>query len=89
MRRCDHRAGGGAPSAVKDLIWRTALRPACALPKTSDRGRAQALAAKLKSLGAIEVREQLTLSPRDIVEVVRSSSSCVTAAARSTISTTR
>ena len=60
-----------------------------AVAENLTQAEAEALAAKLKSLGAnIEVREQLTLSPRDIVEVIQILvENCATAAARLTIST--
>ena len=61
---------GGVASAVQDLLGE--LHFARAVAENLTQAEAEALAAKLKSLGAnIEVREQLTLSPRDIVEVIQ------------------
>jgi DNA-directed RNA polymerase subunit beta len=62
---------GGSPSAVKDLLGETHFGQR-AVAENITEAEALALAAKLKSLGATtEVREQLTLSPRDIVEVIQ------------------
>ncbi|MFC5303081.1 DNA-directed RNA polymerase subunit beta [Azospira restricta] len=62
---------GGAPSAVKDLLGELHYG-ARAVAENLTQADAEALAAKLKTLGATtEVREQLTLSPRDIVEVIQ------------------
>ncbi|WP_434514081.1 DNA-directed RNA polymerase subunit beta [Dechloromonas sp. ARDL1] len=64
-------ASGFALSAIQDLVG---LLPfgARAMIENSTQAEAEALAAKLKPLGAnVEVREQLTLSPRDIVDVIR------------------
>ena len=64
-------ASGFALSAIQDLV---ALMPfgARAMVENVTQAEAEALAAKIKPLGAnIEVREQLTLSPRDIVEVIK------------------
>ncbi len=62
---------GGAPSAVQDLLRELHYGPR-AVAENLTEADAQALGAKLKSLGAtVEVREQLTLSPRDIVEVIQ------------------
>ena len=64
-------ASGFALSAIQDLV---SLLPfgARAMIENSTQAEAEALAAKLKPLGAnVEVREQLTLSPRDIVDVIR------------------
>ncbi|UCV19328.1 DNA-directed RNA polymerase subunit beta [Ferribacterium limneticum] len=64
-------ASGFALSAIQDLVG---LMPygARAMVENVTLAEAEALAAKIKPLGAnIEVREQLTLSPRDIVEVIK------------------
>ncbi|HNN46834.1 MAG TPA: DNA-directed RNA polymerase subunit beta, partial [Azospira sp.] len=62
---------GGVASAVQDLLGELHFGPR-AVAENLTQAEAEALAAKLKSLGAnIEVREQLTLSPRDIVEVIQ------------------
>ena len=63
--------GSGFPlAAIQDLV---SLLPygARALSENMTQADADALVAKIKPLGAnAEVREQLTLSPRDIVEVI-------------------
>ena len=62
---------GGVASAVQDLLGELHYGPR-AVAENLTQAEAEALAAKLKSLGAnTEVREQLTLSPRDIVEVIQ------------------
>ncbi|HEX5803474.1 MAG TPA: DNA-directed RNA polymerase subunit beta, partial [Azospira sp.] len=62
---------GGAQSAVQDLLRELHYGPR-AVAENLTEADAQALGAKLKSLGATtEVRDQLTLSPRDIVEVIQ------------------
>ncbi|MDX9706461.1 MAG: DNA-directed RNA polymerase subunit beta [Azospira sp.] len=62
---------GGVPAAVKDLLGELNYGPR-AVAENLTQAEAEALAGKLKSLGAsTEVREQLTLSPRDIVEVIQ------------------
>ena len=64
-------ASGFALSAIQDLV---SLLPfgARAMIENTTKPEAETLAAKLKPLGAnVEVREQLTLSPRDIVEVIK------------------
>ncbi len=64
-------ASGFALSTIQDLVG---LLPygARAMIENATLAEVEGLAAKLKPLGAnIEVREQLTLSPRDIVEVIR------------------
>ncbi|MBW7903502.1 MAG: DNA-directed RNA polymerase subunit beta [Rhodocyclaceae bacterium] len=62
---------GGVASAVQDLLGELHYGPR-AVAENLTQAEAEALAAKLKSLGAqSEVREQLTLSPRDIVEVIQ------------------
>ncbi|MBK8523420.1 MAG: DNA-directed RNA polymerase subunit beta [Betaproteobacteria bacterium] len=62
---------GGAPSAVKDLLGELHFGKRAVAENITD-AEAQSLVAKLKSLGATaEVSEQLTLSPRDIVEVIQ------------------
>jgi DNA-directed RNA polymerase subunit beta len=62
---------GFALPAIQDLV---SLLPygARALSENLTQADAEALVAKIKPLGAnAEVREQLTLSPRDIVEVIK------------------
>ena len=62
---------GGSASAVKDLLGELHFGTR-AVAQNITEVDAQALAAKLKSLGATaEVYDQLTLSPRDIVEVIQ------------------
>ncbi len=62
---------GGVASAVQDLLGELHYGPR-AVAENLTQAEAEALGAKLKSLGAsVEVREQLTLSPRDIVEVIQ------------------
>lgn len=64
-------ASGFALTAVQDLVG---LLPygARAMVENVTLADAEALVAKVKPLGAnVEVREQLTLSPRDIVEVIK------------------
>ncbi len=57
--------------AIQDLVAGLPFGPR-ALSENLDPDSANALAAKLKSANAnVEVREQLTLSPRDIVEVIK------------------
>jgi len=64
-------SAGGVPSAVQDLLGELHYGPR-AVAENLTAEDAKALGAKLKSLGAnVEVREQLTLSPRDIVEVIQ------------------
>ena len=64
--------GSGFPlTAIQDLVG---LLPygARSLSENMTQADAEALAGKIKPLGAnVEVREQLTLSPRDIVEVIK------------------
>jgi DNA-directed RNA polymerase subunit beta len=64
--------GSGFPlTAIQDLV---SLLPygARSLSENMTQADAEALAGKIKPLGAnVEVREQLTLSPRDIVEVIK------------------
>jgi DNA-directed RNA polymerase subunit beta len=63
-------ATGFPLAAVQDLV---SLLPygARALAENVTKAEADALAAKVKPLGNVEVREQLTLSPRDIVAVIK------------------
>ena len=62
---------GFALSAVQDLVGGLSFGPR-ALSENLQLAEAEALAAKAKPLGAnVEVREQLTLSPRDIVAVIK------------------
>ncbi|MDR1709536.1 MAG: DNA-directed RNA polymerase subunit beta, partial [Candidatus Accumulibacter sp.] len=64
-------ATGAAPEAVERLLAELSygLR---AVAENLSREDADALLAKLRPLGVVgEVREQLTLSPRDIVEVIK------------------
>jgi DNA-directed RNA polymerase subunit beta len=62
---------GGSASAVKDLLGELHFGTR-AVAQNITEADAQALTAKLKSLGAnAEVYDQLTLSPRDIVEVIQ------------------
>ena len=64
-------AAGGSAAAVEQLLSELnyGMR---AVAENLTEADATALAAKLKSLGVVsEVREQLTLSPRDIVEVIK------------------
>ena len=64
--------GSGFPlTAIQDLV---SLLPygARSLSENMTQADAELLAGKIKPLGAnVEVREQLTLSPRDIVEVIK------------------
>jgi DNA-directed RNA polymerase subunit beta len=64
--------GSGFPlAAIQDLV---SLLPygARSLAENMTKAEADELAAKIKPLGAnVEVREQLTLSPRDIVDVIK------------------
>ncbi|HQU79205.1 MAG TPA: DNA-directed RNA polymerase subunit beta [Azonexus sp.] len=64
--------GSGFPlTAIQDLV---SLLPygARSLSENMTQADAEVLAGKIKPLGAnVEVREQLTLSPRDIVEVIK------------------
>ncbi|UCV15425.1 DNA-directed RNA polymerase subunit beta [Quatrionicoccus australiensis] len=64
--------GSGFPlAAIQDLVGLMPYGPR-ALSENLTKEAAEALAAKIKPLGAnVEVREQLTLSPRDIVEVIK------------------
>jgi DNA-directed RNA polymerase subunit beta len=64
--------GSGFPLAViQDLVSGLPFGPR-ALSENLQLADAEMLAAKVKPLGAnVEVREQLTLSPRDIVEVIK------------------
>ncbi len=64
--------GSGFPLAViQDLVSGLPFGPR-ALSENLQLADAEALAAKVKPLGAnVEVREQLTLSPRDIVAVIK------------------
>jgi DNA-directed RNA polymerase subunit beta len=62
---------GFALPVIQDLVSLLPLRCSC-LGREYDKGRCRGAAAKIKPLGAnAEVREQLTLSPRDIVEVIK------------------
>ena len=64
-------AAGGSAAAVEQLLSELnyGMR---AVAENLTEADATALSAKLKSLGVVsEVREQLTLSPRDIVEVIK------------------
>ena len=62
---------GFALGAVQDLVGGLSFGPR-ALSENLQLAEAEALAAKAKPLGAnVEVREQLTLSPRDIVAVIK------------------
>ncbi len=62
---------GGAPEAVSQLLGEL-VYGARAVAENMTEADANALCAQLKGLGAVcEVREQLTLSPRDIVEVIK------------------
>ncbi len=62
---------GGATAAVEQLLAELTYG-ARAVAENLAEADATALAAQLKTLGAqSEVREQLTLSPRDIVEVIK------------------
>ncbi len=64
-------AAGQPLAAIQDMV---SLLPfgSRAMIENATLAEAEALAAKLKPLGAnVEVREQLTLSPRDIVDVIR------------------
>jgi DNA-directed RNA polymerase subunit beta len=62
---------GGSASAVKDLLGELHFGTRAVAQNITETD-AQALASKLKSLGAnAEVYDQLTLSPRDIVEVIQ------------------
>jgi DNA-directed RNA polymerase subunit beta len=64
--------GSGFPlTAIQDLVGLLPYGPR-ALCENMTQADAEALAAKIKPLGAnAEVREQLTLSPRDIVDVIK------------------
>ena len=64
--------GAGLPlESIQALVAELPYGARAVLENTS-RAEAEALAAKLKPLGAnAEVREQLTLSPRDIVETIK------------------
>jgi DNA-directed RNA polymerase subunit beta len=64
--------GSGFPlAAIQDLVSLMPYGPR-AMSENCTLVDAEALAAKIKPLGAnVEVREQLTLSPRDIVEVIK------------------
>jgi DNA-directed RNA polymerase subunit beta len=62
---------GFALGAIQDLVGGLSFGPR-ALSENLQLAEAEALAAKAKPLGAnVEVREQLTLSPRDIVAVIK------------------
>jgi DNA-directed RNA polymerase subunit beta len=62
---------GGTPEAVTQLLGELVYGTR-AVGENMTEVDASALCAQLKSLGAVcEVREQLTLSPRDIVEVIK------------------
>ena len=62
---------GGTPEAV-DLLLGELTYGVRAVAENLTEAEAAALLEKLKSLGVVgEVREQLTLSPRDIVEVIK------------------
>ncbi|MCL2831175.1 MAG: DNA-directed RNA polymerase subunit beta [Betaproteobacteria bacterium] len=62
---------GGAPGALQELLSEIGHGPR-AVAENLTLADAEALVARLKELGATaEVREQLTLSPRDIVEVIQ------------------
>jgi DNA-directed RNA polymerase subunit beta len=64
-------ASGFELSTIQDLVAGLPYGPR-ALSENLTKEGAEALAAKIKPLGAnLEVREQLTLSPRDIVEVIK------------------
>lgn len=64
-------AVGGTPEAVNQLLGELVYGTR-AVGENLAEADASALCAQLKSLGAVcEVREQLTLSPRDIVEVIK------------------
>jgi len=64
-------AVGGTPEAVTQLLGELVYGTR-AVGENMTEADASALCAQLKSLGAVcEVREQLTLSPRDIVEVIK------------------
>ena len=64
-------ASGLALESIQDLVSQLPYG-ARSISENMVRADAEALAAKLKPLGAnVEVREQLTLSPRDIVEVIK------------------
>jgi DNA-directed RNA polymerase subunit beta len=64
-------AVGGTPEAVTQLLGELVYGTR-AVGENMTEVDASALCAQLKSLGAVcEVREQLTLSPRDIVEVIK------------------
>jgi len=62
---------GFSLAAIQDLVSLMPYGPR-ALSENLTKEAAEELAAKVKPLGAnVEVREQLTLSPRDIVEVIK------------------
>ncbi|MDE2584934.1 MAG: DNA-directed RNA polymerase subunit beta, partial [Betaproteobacteria bacterium] len=62
---------GVSLARAQELLSELHYGPRAAAENMTD-ADAQALAAKLKALGAnVEVREQLTLSPRDIVEAIK------------------
>jgi DNA-directed RNA polymerase subunit beta len=62
---------GFSLAAIQDLVSLMPYGPR-ALSENLTKDVAEELAAKVKPLGAnVEVREQLTLSPRDIVEVIK------------------
>ncbi len=62
---------GGTPDAVEHLLSELTYGPRSVAENLTE-ADATALFAQLKNLGVVgEVREQLTLSPRDIVEVIK------------------
>ena len=62
---------GGTPSAIEQILAELTYGPRAAAENLNE-ADANALAAQLKSLGVFsEVGAQLTLSPRDIVEVIK------------------
>ena len=64
-------AAGMPMSTIHELVAELPFG-ARSLCENMTREAAEALAAKIKAVGAnVEVREQLTLSPRDIVEVIK------------------
>ena len=64
-------ASGFALATIQDMVAGLPFGPR-ALCENMTKADADALAGKIKPLGAnVEVREQLTLSPRDIVEVIK------------------
>ncbi len=64
-------ASGLPLATIQQLVSELSYGPR-AVAQNLTKGEAEVLAAKLKSLGAsVEVLEQLTLSPRDILEVIK------------------